>query len=270
MTTENSQSPVTLAGLARMKKAGEKIVCLTAYDASFAALAEAAGVEVVLVGDSLGMVLQGHESTLPVSMADMIYHGACVARAGGRALRIVDMPFMSYGTTVQALDNAARLMAEGMAHMVKLEGGAGIVETVRALSGHGIPVCGHLGLLPQSIHKLGGYRVQGRDAASAQAIVSDALALQDAGAGLLVLECVPAELGAQVARQLSIPVIGIGAGISCDGQILVMYDVLGVTTGKRPRFSKDFLIGHDSVAAALGSYVQAVKSGAFPGPEHSY
>lgn len=270
MTTENSHGPVTLAGLAGMKKAGEKIVCLTAYDASFAALAEAAGVEVVLVGDSLGMVLQGHESTLPVAMADMIYHGACVARAGGRALRIVDMPFMSYGTTVQALANAARLMAEGMAHMVKLEGGAAIVETVRALSGHGIPVCGHLGLLPQSIHKLGGYRVQGRDATSAQAIVTDALALQDAGAGLLVLECVPAELGAQLASQLSIPVIGIGAGISCDGQILVLYDVLGVTRGKRPRFSKDFLLGHDSVAAALGSYVRAVKAGTFPAPEHSY
>ncbi|MGA7800728.1 MAG: 3-methyl-2-oxobutanoate hydroxymethyltransferase [Gammaproteobacteria bacterium] len=270
MTPENPSKPITLPDLARMKQAGEKIACLTAYDASFAALAQMAGVEVVLVGDSLGMVIQGRDSTLPVTLADMIYHSVCVARAGGRALRVVDMPFMSYASTAQALANAARLMAEGGAHMVKLEGGAVIAETVGSLTAHGIPVCGHLGLLPQSVHKLGGYRVQGRDASSAQAIVTDALALQQAGAGLLVLECVPTELGGQIARQLSIPVIGIGAGPQCDGQVLVLYDILGITPGKRPRFCKDFLAGHDGIPAALGSYVQAVKSGAFPAPEHGY
>ncbi|MEJ2686537.1 MAG: 3-methyl-2-oxobutanoate hydroxymethyltransferase [Gammaproteobacteria bacterium] len=270
MTTEHSRQPVTLAELARMKQAGEKIACLTAYDASFARQAESAGVEVLLVGDSLGNVVQGRDSTLPVTLADMIYHGSCVARGAGRVLRVVDMPFMTYAGTAKALDNAARLMAEGGAHMVKLEGGAVVVETVRALTLRGIPVCAHLGLLPQSVHQLGGYRVQGRDAASARTIVDDALALEQAGAGLLVLECVPAELAGQITDRLSIPVIGIGAGAACDGQVLVIYDVLGIAFGKRPRFVKEFLAGHDSVSAALRDYVQAVKSGAFPGPEHSY
>jgi 3-methyl-2-oxobutanoate hydroxymethyltransferase len=270
MTTDNSRQPVTLAELARMKQAGEKIACLTAYDASFAGQAQTAGVDVLLVGDSLGNVVQGRDSTLPVTLADMIYHGACVARGAGRALRVVDMPFMTYAGPDKALDNAARLMAEGGAHMVKLEGGAVVADVVQALTTRGIPVCGHLGLLPQSVHKLGGYRVQGRDADTAQTIVADALALERAGAGLLVLECVPAELAAQITDRLSIPVIGIGAGAACDGQVLVLYDMLGVTPGRRPRFVKDFLVGHDSVSAALQSYVQAVKSGAFPGPEHSY
>lgn len=270
MTTDNSRQPVTLAELARMKQAGEKIACLTAYDASFASQAQTAGVDVLLVGDSLGNVVQGRDSTLPVTLADMIYHGACVARGAGRALRVVDMPFMTYAGTAKALDNAARLMAEGGAHMVKLEGGAVVADVVQALTTRGIPVCGHLGLLPQSVHKLGGYRVQGRDTDTAQTIVADALALERAGAGLLVLECVPAELAAQITDRLSIPVIGIGAGAACDGQVLVLYDMLGITSGRRPRFVKDFLVGHDSVSAALQSYVRAVKSGAFPGPEHSY
>ena len=270
MTTEHSRQSVTLAELARMKRAGEKIACLTAYDASFANQAETAGVEVLLVGDSLGNVVQGRDSTLPVTLADMIYHGSCVARGAGRVLRVADMPFMTYAGTAKALDNAARLMAEGGAHMVKLEGGAVVVETVQALTLRGIPVCAHLGLLPQSVHQLGGYRVQGRDAASARTIVDDALALEQAGAGLLVLECVPAELAGQITDRLSIPVIGTGAGAACDGQVLVIYDVLGITSGKRPRFVKDFLAGHDSVSAGLRNYVQAVKSGAFPGPEHSY
>jgi 3-methyl-2-oxobutanoate hydroxymethyltransferase len=270
MSSHTPQSPVTRATLDRLKQAGEKIACLTAYDATFAQLVDDAGVEVIIVGDSLGMVVQGRESTLPVTLEDMIYHAACVARGSRRALRVVDMPFMSYPNVPEALRNAARLMREGGAQMVKLEGGARIVEIVHDLTQQGIPVCGHLGLLPQSVHQLGGYRVQGRERESAHAILEDARGLESAGAGLLVLECVPADLAREITRAVSMPVIGIGAGPDCDGQVLVLQDMLGITPGKRPKFSKDFMAGAGSIQAAVQAYVQAAKSGSFPAPEHGF
>ncbi|HFD81106.1 MAG TPA: 3-methyl-2-oxobutanoate hydroxymethyltransferase [Gammaproteobacteria bacterium] len=260
----------TIATLRRLKQEGEKIACVTSYDASFTSRLEEAGVEVLLVGDSLGMVIQGHESTLPVTVSDMVYHAACVARAGRSALRIVDMPFMSYADTSRALDNAARLMAEGGAHMVKLEGGRRLCPTVEALTSQGIPVCAHLGLTPQSVHQLGGYRVQGREPDAARRLLEDARALQQAGASLLVLECIPAVLGGEVSRELEIPVIGIGAGPDCDGQVLVLYDLLGITPGRRPSFSRDFLADGGNIADALRAYVEAVKGGQFPAPEHCF
>lgn len=263
-------SQITLTTLHDMKRSGEKIVALTAYDASFASLLESAGVEIIMVGDSLGMVVQGYDSTLPVSVADMIYHAANVRRGTQRAFVIVDMPFMSYTSPAQALGNAARLMSKGGAHMVKLEGGAVLVETVRQLSERGIPVCGHLGLLPQSVHKLGGYRVQGRDELSARTLLGDARSLEQAGAAMLVLECVPSQLATELTSSLSIPVIGIGAGSRCDGQVLVSYDILGLTAGKPPRFVKNFLQGKGALHDAVQAYVKAVKSGDFPGPEHSF
>jgi len=264
------ESPVTIATLRRMKHRGEKIAALTSYDASFTRVLEAAGVEVLLVGDSLGMVIQGQDSTLPVSVTDMVYHTRNVVRVRRRALVIADMPFMSYSSAAQALETAGRLMKEGGAHMVKLEGGNTQLDTVRTLSKFGIPVCAHLGLLPQSVHKLGGYLVQGRDAESAQALRDDALALQEVGAALLVLECVPAELARQISEQLQIPVIGIGAGPGCDGQVLVLYDMLGITPGTLPRFVKNFLAHAHGVEAAVAAYVAAVKDGGFPAPEHSF
>ncbi len=264
------RKPVTAATLARMKRAGEKIASLTAYDASFATAVESAGVEVVLVGDSLGMVVQGYDSTLPVTLADMIYHAQAVARGSRLALRVVDMPFMSYATPAQALGNAGRLMREGGAQMVKLEGGAVQIPVVEHLTAHGIPVCAHLGLLPQSVHQMGGYRVQGRDEVSAQAIFDDAVRLEAAGATLMVLECIPSALGQRITSALQIPVIGIGAGPHCDGQVLVLYDMLGITPGKTLTFSRDFLAGLGSAHEALAAYVQAVKTGAFPAPEHCF
>jgi 3-methyl-2-oxobutanoate hydroxymethyltransferase len=261
-----SDARVTVSTLAAMKGRGERIACLTCYDASFCRLLERAGVEVLLVGDSLGMVLQGRDTTIPVTLDQMVYHTACVARARERALVLGDLPFLSCATADRALASAGRLMQEGGAHMVKLEGGASFVKTVEALTGQGIPVCGHLGLLPQSVHRLGGYRYQGRDEGSAEAIRRDARALQDAGAGLLVLECVPAALALEISGSLSIPVIGIGSGNGCDGQVLVLHDMLGLNPGKAPRFSKDFLAGCRGVLDALTAYVQEVKSGAFPGP----
>jgi 3-methyl-2-oxobutanoate hydroxymethyltransferase len=267
-----TSKPITVASLTDMKAAGERIACLTCYDAAFARVLEAAGVEVLLVGDSLGNVLQGRESTVPVGVDEMVYHTACVARARRRALLVADMPFLSYRTPAHALETAARLMQAGGAHMVKLEGGAEQVETVRALSAQRVPVCGHLGLLPQSVHKLGGYRVQGREAREAAAIRRDALALQEAGADLLVLECVPTPLAGEIAETLRIPVIGIGAGPGCNGQVLVLHDMLGITPaeGRPPRFVKDFLAGRDGVRAALAAYVAAVKDGSFPAAEHGY
>jgi 3-methyl-2-oxobutanoate hydroxymethyltransferase len=270
MGGETTPSPVNIATLQRMKAQGEKIACLTCYDASFTRVLEHAGVDVFIVGDSLGMVLKGHESTVAVTMGDMIYHAANVARSGRHALRVVDLPFMSYATREQALGNAARLMREGGAHMVKLEGGAVVAGVVEHLTRHAIPVCGHIGLLPQSVHKLGGYRVQGRDEAGATALLADARALEAAGAGLLVIECVPAELAARVSAAVSIPTIGIGAGPACDGQVLVLYDMLGITPGRRPRFVKDFLKQAGSVPAAIAAYVGAVRDGSFPGPEHCF
>ena len=263
-----TRKPITVTTLAKMKRAREKFAVLTAYDASFAALLEAAGVEVILVGDSLGMVVQGQDTTVPVTMEDMIYHTRMVARGCQSALLMVDMPFASYTTVEQAVYNAARLMGEGGAQMVKLEGGGWLVETVRQLSRTGIPVCAHLGLLPQSVHKLGGYKVQGREDVAARQIIDEALALQDAGADVALVECIPAELAARLAEALEIPLIGIGAGAGCDAQVLVSYDMLGITFGRRPKFSKNFLTGQDSLQAAVAAYVAAVKSGEFPDPAH--
>lgn len=270
MNAETQRPAITTTSLLRMKAAGEKIAVVTSYDASFTCLLEQAGVEVVLVGDSLGMVIQGRESTLGVTLDDMIYHAACVARAGRSALRVVDMPFMSYSNEPQALANAARLMREGGAHMVKLEGGEPVIDIVASLTAHGIPVCAHLGLTPQSVHQLGGYRVQGRDEQTAARLLREAAALEKAGASLLVVECVPAQLGAKLSETLKIPVIGIGAGPGCDGQVLVLYDLLGITPGKRPKFSKNFLHQAADIPAALSAYVEAVKSGRFPAAEHSF
>lgn len=267
-----STGSMTLAGLAVLKQRGERIAALTCYDAAFAALLERSGVELLLVGDSLGMVVQGRATTVAVTLEQMVYHSACVSRAAERALVVADLPFMRYASIDRALYAAERLMGEGGAAMVKLEGGAQVVETIARLSAFGAPVCGHLGLLPQSVHRLGGYRVQGRDAASAEAIRADARALQDAGAALLVLECVPAALAAAIAQELHIPVIGIGAGSGCDGQVLVLYDLLGLTPGRPPRFSKDFMAAAGAgrgIAGAVEDYVAAVKAGAFPGPEQT-
>jgi 3-methyl-2-oxobutanoate hydroxymethyltransferase len=226
--------------------------------------------DVILVGDSLGMVIQGHESTLPVTVADMVYHTANVIRVSERCMVIADMPFMSHGTPGQALDTAGRLMKEGGAHMVKIEGGAPQLDTVRHLTDRAVPVCGHLGLTPQSIHQLGAYRVQGRDEHAAEQILKDAVALQEAGAQMLVLECVPALLAEEVARALSVPVIGIGAGVETDGQVLVLYDMLGITPGRPPSFVRDFLAENASVADALAAYVEAVKAKTFPAAEHTF
>jgi 3-methyl-2-oxobutanoate hydroxymethyltransferase len=262
---------VTVPQLRQMKTAGRRIAALTAYDAAFAAVLDAQGVDVVLVGDSLGMVVQGRDSTVPVSVEDIVYHCACVARGLQRGLLVADMPFLSYATPSRALDAAARLLQGGAATMVKLEGAGPMLETIRTLSERDVPVCAHLGLTPQSILKLGGFKVQGRDAEVANRLREDALSVQDAGADLLVLECVPRALAGEITRSLAIPTIGIGAGAECDGQILVLHDLLGIDTGhRRPRFVKDFLAEGGSIAKAIAAYVEAVRSGAFPDAEHGY
>lgn len=262
--------PVNVATLRDMKEARDPIACLTAYDASFAQLVDLAGTDVVLVGDSLGMVVQGHDTTVPVTMADMVYHTRSVARGLRRAFLIADMPFMSYATAEQALDNAVRLMQEGGAMMVKLESGRGQISIVEYLATHDIPVCAHLGLKPQSVHKIGGFRVQGRSQDAAQRMLEEARALEAAGADVVLLECVPSEVGEAVATTLRVPVIGIGAGPSVDGQILVLYDVLGITQGRMPRFVKNFQTGRDSPLEALRAYVHAVKDRSYPAPEHEF
>jgi 3-methyl-2-oxobutanoate hydroxymethyltransferase len=262
--------PVNIATLERMKADGEKIAAITAYDASFATLVDDAGIDVVLVGDSLGMVIQGHDTTVPVTLQDVIYHCRAVAKGLYRPFLIADMPFMTYASREQALENAVRLMQEGGAKMVKLEGGGGQVEIVRFLADHDIAVCAHLGLKPQSVHKVGGFRVQGREEAAAERMVNDAKALQEAGADLVLLECIPAKLGARITQELHVPVIGIGAGPDTDGQILVLYDVLDVTSGRKPKFSKNFLAGNDSALAAVKAYADAVKNKSYPGPEHCF
>jgi 3-methyl-2-oxobutanoate hydroxymethyltransferase len=263
-------SRLSLTALRKMKAAQEKIAVLTAYDASFSHALEEAGVEVILIGDSLGMVVQGQESTVPVTVDDMVYHTANVVRGSEKAFIVADLPFMSYANPGQAIANAARLMAEGGAQMVKLEGGTIIADTIAELTARGIPVCAHLGLLPQSVHRLGGYIVQGREKEAADELLADALKLEQAGADMLVLECVPATLAASVTQALSIPVIGIGAGKDCDGQVLVVYDMLGLTPGRRPRFSHDFLADTGAIQAAISKYVQDVKSGDFPTPEQQF
>ena len=261
---------ITLTTLHKKAREGEKIAILTCYDASFAALLEAQGVDVLLVGDSLGMVLQGHETTLPVSLDDMVYHTACVARGSKQAFIVADMPFGTFQVSPQeAFAHAARLMAAG-AQMVKLEGGAAMSETVEFLTGRGIPVCGHVGLTPQSVHQLGGYRAQGKDSASAQQLLEDAAALEQAGAGMLVLEAMPARVAAEITAQLTIPTIGIGAGAACSGQVLVLHDMLDIYPGKKPRFVKNFMQGAASIADAVANYVAEVKAGSFPTQEHSF
>ncbi len=267
----SARTPVTVPKLRQMKAAGERIAALTAYDASFARLLDAAGVDLVLVGDSLGMVLQGHRSTLPVTVEDIVYHSACVSRGLHAALLVADMPFQSYATPERALDAAAPMLAAGNASMVKLEGAGPLLDSIRFLSERDIPVCAHLGLTPQSVLRLGGYGVQGRDEKVAQRLRADARAVADAGAELLVLECVPSALAAEVTADIAIPTIGIGAGPSCDGQILVLHDMLGIASGhRRPRFVKNFLEGRDSIEGAIRAYVAAVREGSFPAPEHGY
>ena len=265
-----TEPPVNVSTLRKMKDNGEKIACLTAYDASFGLLVDAAGTDVVLVGDSLGMVIQGHDTTVPVTVADIIYHSKMVRRGLRRAFLMADMPFMSYTNPGQALDNAVLLMQEGGAMMIKLEGGAGQLEIVEHLARHDIPVCAHLGLKPQSVHKIGGFKVQGRDPDKAQEMIENSRRLQDAGADIVLLECVPNELGQVVTSALEVPVIGIGAGPDVDGQILVLYDMLDITKGKTPRFVKNFMQGFDAPIDALAAYVKAVKDGSYPEPEHCF
>ena len=267
----SERKPVTVPDLQAMKAQGRRIVMLTAYDASFAWQLDAAGVDVALVGDSLGMVVQGHRSTLPVTLDHMVYHTAAVARGLSGSLLMADLPFMADRDTAHVLEAGARLVGEAGAAMLKLEGAAPhVLEGIAALTARAMPVCAHLGLTPQSVHKFGGFRIQGREQAAADRVLADALAVQAAGAALLVLEGVPTALGERVTSALSIPVIGIGAGPHCDGQVLVLHDMLGITPGKRPKFSKDFLAGRDSVAAAIAAYAQEVRSGAFPAAEHCF
>lgn len=261
---------INLTTLNKMVQDGDKITMLTCYDASFAAVLDAAGVDTLLIGDSLGMVLQGHDSTLPVTLADVAYHTACVARGSRRAWVIADMPFGTFQTgPADAMKNAAHLMAAG-AQMVKIEGGETMVETIRFLTSRGVPVCGHLGLTPQSVHTLGGYRIQGKTDAQAQQLIAEAKMLEEAGAGMLVLELIPAALSKQVTAALRIPTIGIGAGVDCSGQVLVLHDMLDIYPGKKARFVKNFLTGAGSVQGAVEAYVREVKAKTFPAAEHSY
>jgi 3-methyl-2-oxobutanoate hydroxymethyltransferase len=259
---------ITITQLQAKKAAGEKFAVVTAYDATFSRLAARAGIEAILVGDSLGNVLQGHDSTLPVTLADMAYHVASVARGNEGCLIIGDFPFGSYSTPAQTLDSAATLMRAG-AHMVKLEGGTWLLDSIRQLNERGIPVCGHLGLTPQSVNVFGGYKVQGRQPDQAQRLLDDAKAVEAAGAGLLVLECVPRALAATISQALRIPVIGIGAGPATDAQVLVLHDLLGLNE-RAPKFVRDFMAGAGSVQAALTNYRNAVLDGSFPAPEHCF
>jgi len=261
---------ITTIQLKKMKQAGEKFTCLTAYDASFAIAQENAGIEVILIGDSLGMVVKGQASTLSVSMDEMIYHTANVSRVCQKSLIMADLPFAADVTKEQAYSNSARLIAEGGAHIIKIEGGTTMLDTVRFLAQRGIAVCSHLGLLPQSVYKTGGYRIQGRSAEDAEQILNDAVALEEAGADLLLVECIPATLAASISQNVSVPVIGIGAGAACDAQVLVSYDMLGLTHGKPASFVKNFLQDSPSIQDAFKAYVQQVKNGQFPAAEHTF
>ena len=271
MTYLPSNKPITLLELARMKREGEKIAMLTCYDASFASLEDRCGVDVMLVGDSLGNVIQGKTSTLPVTMEQMAYHTSCVAALPSRPMLVADMPFGAYHESrEQAIRNAGILLAAG-AEMVKLEGGAVMAETVHFMVERGVPVCAHIGLTPQSVHALGGYRVQGRDEAGAARMKADARALEEAGAALMVLEMVPSALAAEITRTLkACATIGIGAGPDCDGQVLVLHDMLGIYPGRKGRFVRDFMAEAQSIEGAVKAYVAAVKDGTFPAPEHCY
>ena len=261
---------ITVNTLQKMKAQGEKIAMLTCYEASFATLMNGAGVDVLLVGDSLGMVVQGHSSTLPVSLQEMCYHTAAVARGNSEALIVADLPFGAYQQSKeQAFAASAELMAAG-AHMVKLEGGVWMAETTEFLKMRGIPVCAHIGLTPQSVNAFGGYRVQGKGDAAAQALLNDAKAHDEAGAALILMECVPAALAKQVTESVNSPTIGIGAGVDCDGQVLVMHDMLGIFPGKTARFVKNFMDGQTSIQGAVKAYVDAVKGKTFPALEHTF
>jgi 3-methyl-2-oxobutanoate hydroxymethyltransferase len=261
---------VTLPALGKLRQAGQPIVCLTAYDASFAAILDEAGVDVVLVGDSLGMVVQGHASTIPVTVDHMVYHTTLVSRALRRAWLIADLPFLSYADPASALANAGRLLQEAGAKMVKLEGHAGQAAIVETLAANGIPVCAHLGLRPQSEYKIGGFRAAGRNPAEAEKMCEDARRLEEAGADLLLLECVPSRLAAEITKAAHVPVIGIGAGPGVDGQILVLYDILGLSRGVRPRFAQDFLTGGRSIAEAVAAFAEAVRNRTYPEPRHGF
>ena len=267
--TNGNRKKITLSTLAGMRAKAEKIAMLTCYDASFAAIMDQSGVDTLLVGDSLGMVVQGHGTTLPVTLADMGYHTACVARGTHAPLLIADMPFGFYATPERSLENAATLMRAG-AEMVKLEGGQWLAPTVRMLVERGIPVCAHLGLTPQSVHQLGGFKVQGKTDAAADQLLAYSISLHASGASLLVLEAVPAALAERVTNALVIPTIGIGAGPACSGQVLVMHDMLGVFPGHRPKFVKNFMENQTNIAAAINAYVRAVKDHSFPAPEHCF
>ncbi len=266
---ESSRPAVTVPKLRAMRDAGEKIAMLTCYDASFSALLDRSGVDVLLIGDSLGNVLQGHTTTLPVSLDDIAYHTACVARAQPRALIMADLPFGTYGTPAEAFASSVKLMRAG-AQMVKLEGGEWLTETIRFLVERAVPVCAHVGLTPQSVHAFGGFKVQGKTEASAAQLLRDARAVEAAGAQVVLIEAVPTLIGSEVTQMLRVPTIGIGAGADCSGQVLVLHDMLGVFPGKRPRFVKDFMQGEPNIQAAVEAYVRAVKDGSFPGPEHSF
>jgi len=261
---------ITVTHLKKLKQQGEKIACLTAYDYSFASLVEECGVEVVLVGDSLGMVLQGHATTIPVTLEHMKYHATSVKAGLDKAMLMVDMPFGSLNSPQQALDNASELLKATQAQVVKLEGGITQIKTVEMLSAFGIATCAHLGLQPQLVNKLGGYRVQGKSKSAAEEMITTACDLEAAGADILLLECVPAALAAEITSSLEIPVIGIGAGPDVDGQILVLHDILNVTAGKKPKFSKNFMQGNASIQAAVTRYVTEVKRGQFPDKTHSF
>lgn len=267
---DSARPPVSLSTLHSMRQKGEKIACMTCYDASFAVLVDEADVDVVLVGDSLGMVIQGHDTTVPVTMDDMVYHCKAVSRGLQRPLLMADLPFASYPSKTEALANAVRLMQEGGAEMVKLESGATQFEIVEFLAQHDIAVCAHLGLKPQSVHKTGGFRVQGRQNDAAERMVADAKSLQSAGADVILLECIPSALGERITRELDVPVIGIGAGPDTDGQILVLYDVLDITTGRKPRFVMNCMDGAGNNLEALKRYVRAVKDKSYPAPEHCF
>ena len=272
MSAQSRKAPVSINTLRQKKRRSERFASLTAYDALFAELISSSGVDVLLVGDSLGMVLHGHDSTLPVTLDDMVYHMNCVRRGNQGALIMADLPFMSYASEAQSLESAAVLMRAG-AHMVKLEGGAWLSESTRLLTERGIPVCAHMGLTPQSINRIGGYRVQGRDPSQAQTMVDEALILQDAGASIILVECVPVDLGLEITSRLEVPVIGIGAGSHTDGQIMVMHDMLGLTPSsiRVPKFVKNFLPESDAgIPGAFRAYADAVRDGRFPGPEHSF
>lgn len=267
---DSDKPPVTISTLEKMKTEGTAIACLTAYDASFANLVDEAGVDLVLAGDSLGMVIQGHPTTVPVTVDDVVYHCKAAARGLTRSFLVGDLPFLSYTTPQEAMNNSRRLMQEGRAKMVKLEGGAMQVEIVEYLASRDVPVCAHIGLKPQSVHKLGGFKIQGRDKASAKQMLADAKALESAGADIVLLECIPNELGAKITSELKVPVIGIGAGPDVDGQILVLYDILNITIGRKPRFAQDFTVGGRSPIDAVKAYVEAVRNGDYPAPEHCF